>query len=387
MVLVSSNPAAIHVFDRGSSAESLQVPLPADPKSVSISPDGRYAAVGHTNLISYFDLTAGVQLNTFAFPVDATDVVVAGNGYIYAFSYNTSGYSPPYSVAIATGQVFAGQYPYIPLGATAARLHPAGDRLYIGSRHFDSFLGAIPISNEAITASGFSLAQSPPYICGNLWISDDGLRVFTRCGSVFRASSNTRQDLQYEFVTTESRLIRHLTHSPALNAVVLIPDHYVFDTPADTELRFYEYQFLGLAKRLPLPAGQHGRFVFTTNDGSHTLVLTQSDSGAFGVLDYTSINPLTSPDFSTTETSGEMLGYSVTDASYSKALDKIITVSEGPNRLHIYDPETRRETAMIPLPKPARNLFVSLDGATAIVNYGRSVDYVNLLTAAVMRTW
>jgi hypothetical protein len=377
MVLVSSNPAAIRVFDRGLAPESLQLPLVADPKSVSVSPNGRYAAVGHTNLISYFDLSLGVQLASFAFPVEAADVVVAGNGFIYAFS--NSGNGPAYWVSIATGQVTTGQYPYTPTGDMTARLHPSGERLYISYGNSNEVLSSVPIVDGAITTNGsYAVGR---YVCGNHWMSDDGLRVFTRCGSVFRASANGAHELRYEFKMTEPSMIRHLTHSPALNAVLLIPDQYFSEPPADTELRLYEYQFLGLAKRVPLPAGEHGRFVFTTNDGSHALVVTQSDSGSFSILDYTSLESLTPPDFRLTETSGSLLGYSVTDAAYSKALDKIVTVSEGPNRLHIYDPETRRETATMSLSKPARNLTVSVDGATAVVNYGKSIDYVNLVTA------
>ena len=33
--------------------------------------------------------------------------------------------------------------------------------------------------------------------CGNLWISEDGFRIFTGCGHVFRSSESEPEDMLY----------------------------------------------------------------------------------------------------------------------------------------------------------------------------------------------
>ena len=61
--------------------------LAALPTSVSVGPTARMPAVGHDESISYVDLASpALVTNLSVTGVDISDVVLAGNGYIYAFT-------------------------------------------------------------------------------------------------------------------------------------------------------------------------------------------------------------------------------------------------------------------------------------------------------------
>ena len=34
-------------------------------------------------------------------------------------------------------------------------------------------------------------------MCGNLWFSEDGRRIFTACGNVFRSATSKAEDMTY----------------------------------------------------------------------------------------------------------------------------------------------------------------------------------------------
>jgi hypothetical protein len=53
-----------------------------------------------------------------------------------------------------------------------------------------------------ISAGAVSAVVDSPYhgdyrMCGDLWISKDGTRIFTGCGTVFRAAPGTKDDFLY----------------------------------------------------------------------------------------------------------------------------------------------------------------------------------------------
>ncbi|MGD2056617.1 MAG: hypothetical protein PVJ15_07405, partial [Gammaproteobacteria bacterium] len=58
IVMVAANPDTLHVVDPLSETD-VSVALPLPPTSVSVGPDGHFAAVGHDGLVSYIDLIQG----------------------------------------------------------------------------------------------------------------------------------------------------------------------------------------------------------------------------------------------------------------------------------------------------------------------------------------
>lgn len=76
----------------------------------------------------------------------------------------------------------------------------------------------------------------------------------------------------------------------------------------------------------------------------------------------------------------------VTDAAYSRALDRLVMVDEAQSRLYVLDPETQVETS-IELPLRPTSVDLSPDGLTAVVGHVAFVSHVDLVGRTVLRAW
>ncbi len=173
-----------------------------------------------------------------------------------------------------------------------------------------------PISAKGVASFGW---QSPYWgdhpFCGDLWLSQDGAHIFTRCGNVFNAtpttqcliapcswSSGTPSDIVYAGALQGLSYIRHASHSGTAKKLVAIPDvGYFTSTTADTSFQSYDDAYFtpvaGSNVTLPHWAGSgagylaHGRFVFWRADASQRYAIVQGDAGSpvassFGVVAY-----------------------------------------------------------------------------------------------------
>jgi DNA-binding beta-propeller fold protein YncE len=80
------------------------VALPKTPISVSVSPDGRRAAVSHDGFVSEIDLETAALLASLPLPSQGGDVVCAANGFAYVFDKEGQ-WIGVQGVEIATGRV------------------------------------------------------------------------------------------------------------------------------------------------------------------------------------------------------------------------------------------------------------------------------------------
>lgn len=261
------------------------VDLPLEPSSVSVSPDGLYAAVGHDGWISYVNLKTATVEKTLPVTTDVLDVVLAGNGFVYAFPRVDQWENircvniETEKETMSTGFIYAG---------TVAKLHPNGKAIYGANNG----LSPSDIEKYSIVNGTASYLYDSPYhgdyaICGDLWISEDGFRIFTKCGNVFRASNKRSEDMTYNGSLKGLSLVKHLSHSTAANKVAVISGN-------DTKIQLYSYKFLVLDKAEILPKfvvnnkayPGHGKFVFFNSTGSKYFVVTQADLTAGLLFDY-----------------------------------------------------------------------------------------------------
>jgi chitinase len=275
------------------------VSLNLPPTSVSVSPDGLFAAVGHDAWISYVDLSTGTTVSTFPVSADVFDIVLAGNGYIYAFP-RVDQWVQIHCIRIADGMETLSVSGNLYAG-TRAKLHPSGSAIYTA----DPFtLSPSTLAKYNISAGTPSFLYYYPYwgdysVWGDLWISEDGLRIFTKSGNVFRSSPNqyssgtTPDDMTYSGKLSNLSTVRSLSHSAAAGKVVAIPD--VYSSSADDEqLQWYNYDYLTFVSSVTLPiftvgantyAG-HGRFVFYNSAGTKVYVLLQAEPASALLYDY-----------------------------------------------------------------------------------------------------
>jgi hypothetical protein len=157
------------------------------------------------------------------------------------------------------------------------------------------------ISTGPVTASEDSAYHGDYPMCGDIWISRDGLRILTGCGTAFRASPGSDDDMTYngalEDVPSGDSYpyrtdYRSIAHDAVNGKVYAIPrDGRSYDeTPEEVEATFrtFSYEFLTLESTRSIPCHEanttaytmYGRFVFASADGEHIYVIAQAANSA-----------------------------------------------------------------------------------------------------------
>lgn len=247
--------------------------------AVSVLPDGSMAAVAHNGKISYVNLGSLQVENVFSISTDVFDLEIATNGYIYAMP-RTDQWETLRAINLATGEEVQQSGNSVRAG-TVIKIHPSHHYIYGADRG----LSPSDIEKYDIRAGTPVYLYDSPYhgdygMCGDLWMSQDGLRVFTRCGNVFRTSEVREQDMRYNGSITLEGNISSLSHH--LNTVVYVDDSN------KNHLQFYAYETLEAigSKELPVavindqPYQTDAEFVFHRANGSViTLVKVDDSSG------------------------------------------------------------------------------------------------------------
>jgi hypothetical protein len=293
IITVSSAPAnALHIVDPVSGTDTV-VALLYVPTCVSVAPDGAYAAVGHDARVSYVDLNSGALVKTYTISTEVKDIVLAGNGYVYAISRTDQ--LRIHCLNLQTGIETLSSGDFLYYGAIA-KLHPNGTRIY-GA---DNGLSSTNMRKYDISGGTATKLYDAPYlgnypVCGNLWISEDGLRIFTKCGVVSRSSDTQSEDMLYDGSLSDLSSIQHLTDSLTLNKVAAIQSNSSYGTVIkDAEVWVYEYDPLGFFTKTALPAfpangkkyQSHGKFVFFNSDGTKLFAIVQADATSGTSLDF-----------------------------------------------------------------------------------------------------
>jgi len=287
IIMVTEAPNRLYIHNPQDGTERA-VALPTHPTAVSVSSDGTHAAVGHAGRVSYVRLTDATLLATHWVNVNVFDLALASNGFAYAMPFSNQ-FTNMRCLDLTTGLVTVNTggeiYPH-----ARVKAHPGGGALY--SAENDITPG--DIEKFDIGRGTAELLYDSPYhgdhaMCGDLWISEDGLRIFTRCGNVFRAAPDRGSDMTYNGSLAVEGGIRHLDQAASANKVALIPDGDGLDPPyTDTSVRVYGYPFLGFERRFEIPGllvadtfhPMHGRFVFISSDGRKLFVVAQVDEAA-----------------------------------------------------------------------------------------------------------
>lgn len=289
IVLVSASPHQLHCFNP-STGDDRQVLLPRAPNCVSVSPDGLHAAVGFDGLICLIDLTTASVTATYAADCDVLDVVLAANGFVYAFPrrdqwenircLTTAGGIETKSTG---NQIYAG---------TLAKLLPGGTAIY-GAQN-----GIGPASLEKYDISpgtaAWSASTSSPTTGGNLWVSSDGQKILTQPGTVFSPSLGSLGAL--------SGLTKVVAadFAPTAGKILAVPGVAGAALPAnqDGEIQVFDASTFSLLDRFALPRFSNGsrsspalgRWVFVRAGEERVTVVVQSASrqgtASWGVVSY-----------------------------------------------------------------------------------------------------
>jgi hypothetical protein len=284
LIMVSNNPNKVHIVNPVNGAETT-INLNLAALSLSVSPDGTHAAVGHNGWISYVNLQAGYVEKSLAVSAAVGVLVLTDKGSIWV--------PPTLNIDVATGvQTTSGFSPY---EVVQPAIHPGGNWVYYTR-------GGSPddVVKGDISTGTFQYLYDSKYhgdfeICGGVFYSADGSRLLTGCGTLFRTTASVDDDITYNGSLSAALLVTSAVDSAVAQELVVIPGNIFRDTgPGDTEIQIYEDQMLNLLGRVALPryisgninAPWHGRSVYCSPDSTKLYVVLQADATANLANDY-----------------------------------------------------------------------------------------------------
>jgi len=291
VITISANPSRLHILDPETRALQ-SVDLPQVPNVVAVQPDGQFAAVGHDGWVSYVNLTTATVTRVYPVTTDAIDIVLPGNGWVYVFP-RTDQWTSIRSIRLSDGaESLSGTM----RAGTLARLHPSGKYIY-GANN-----GLSPSDFEKYdirTGAAIVMYDSPYHgdyaFSGNVWISDDGLRLFARSGNAFRSSEVRAEDMVYAGRLEGMTVVQWAAQSAPAARVLALPGSACCGDPVASELRVYESAFLAFQGALTLPrftapgvgsVKSEGKFVFFKGDGQRVYLLAKAEDGSGMALDW-----------------------------------------------------------------------------------------------------
>lgn len=277
IVMVSAAPNELHIYDPVTQADQT-VSLNSIPLSVSVRPDGLSAAVGHSGSISIVDLQAQ-SVTTIPVDMDNGGILLASNGYAYAFPSQTYSWGTINSVQISTGVLTGLSDTY---DGNIPRLDASGNYLYVGG--YGSSKLNISNGPASIVNSSFALP-------GNFWLSENGDRIITSNGSAFLTSPVSSLDLAPNGHLNGSNVVSWMANSQRLHQTAILSD---VDSHANTQLQFYADDGLLLQNQVGLPsfsnAGvsyvSHGRYLFWNAAASKLFAIIQADKSSGLLSDF-----------------------------------------------------------------------------------------------------
>lgn len=289
LILISSNPNRLHIYNPAT-AQTVSVTLAQPPLSLSISPDGLRAAVGHDALVSYVNLEQGTVQKQFNVPTIATGIITAAS-----WIYTVGGYpAVPYSVNIETSQAIRNTAAF---SMTGGKLNTSVNAIY-GTRDGTSpnDVEKWEISTGPVTRESDSPYHGDYCIYGPVWFSPDWNRIYTGCGTVFRASTDPKLDMYYMSSIPGVNQIAALDESAALQKIALLRRNSGFSNNQLDEgtVQIFESPYLLAAGQFILGGFEaggktyapHGRAVFFTADSTELIVVKQADASSGILNDY-----------------------------------------------------------------------------------------------------
>ncbi|MBI5265658.1 MAG: hypothetical protein HY851_00345 [candidate division Zixibacteria bacterium] len=290
IVAVSDLPPQLHVIDPQSKTIK-SAGLSLTPNCVAVRVDGTLAVVGHNALMSVVNLTTMVVEYTWSVPCDAIDIILPQNGWAYTFPRRDQ-WSSIYCTQLSNGLVLPHRGFSIYAG-TVGRLHPSDDYIYGANNGLSpSDFEKYDIRTDTLIYMYDSRYHGDYAFNGDLWISENGERLFARSGNIFTSSPDPSRDIIYSGAFAGISYITWAEHSAAAGRVYLLANQGSWWEPLPTCLFSYEDDFFSYRGRISLPkfvaAGGNdgqllsltGKFVFATADGTKLFVLGTGPTGS-----------------------------------------------------------------------------------------------------------
>ncbi|HEY3450614.1 MAG TPA: hypothetical protein VGK67_29935 [Myxococcales bacterium] len=305
IVAVSDQPPALHLYD-AAAGKDVAIALPVAPTCVSVSPDGKAAAIGHDAQVTFVDLEAKTVLKTWATTGLAGDVVVtdpltlADHTARVAYLYPQGNqWTMIHAIDASNGAEIGTDGFGAVYGGGRFKLQPGSSRLILielGITPQQFYRGDFDPATGALTLAGKS-DWTAHNMGSNFWISEDGLQILMEAGTRFRTSDMTYSD-KLSLFSLLAWAEAPAAPSAAAGKWLVQPASDDYSVPADARsdnsLWTFDAQYLANPERTDLPKvglGRaayplHGRYVFFDKAGTKRISIAQIDSDAGALNDF-----------------------------------------------------------------------------------------------------
>jgi hypothetical protein len=283
-IIMLSEPRALYIHDP-ETGDEVEITLPLPGFAVSVSPDGTEAVVGHDGYMSWVQLETPYEVVTYPMSTVAVDIVHGGNGWAYVIPLFDQA-EEVRCIELATGMETLGSG--LISAGSRARKHPTRTVMYLANR------GVNPddIELHDLSLGPSELLYDSPYhgdfdMCGDLWFTASGDRIFTACGNIFRSSPDRELDMTYNGSLSEAERVQFVDHNATAGLVAVVPANDFDTTNRDVEVQLYDDDFIGHQLTVPFPpmtvgtidTTSHGRFVFWNASGTRLYAIVRGIAG------------------------------------------------------------------------------------------------------------
>ncbi len=290
LLILTADPHKLLICNtENKTMESIQINK--TPKCLSVSPNGKYAVVGHNAAVSYLDLNNKTELGFYTVSVDCYDIVMSDRKWAYftsSNSYNDGVFGLDLSTGLEKTQNGGSYY-----SQGMIKLDPTGQYLLTNQGSSSSNLYKYDVSTDSIKFLYSSNYGQNVNTGGDFWYSEDGERVFTKSKNVYRLSTSQEHDFKYAGVLEGTGTLNCVDHSSESNkicAAFATNDYY---SPKLAEkLRIFDANYLNFEKEINLPKfsipdGNNGykffkpdaKYCFFNSDGTKYIVVMQAEEG------------------------------------------------------------------------------------------------------------
>lgn len=299
LITVSSSPKNALNIINPTTGEQQVVLLNLAPTSLSISPDGKTAVVGHSQAVTHVNLQAASVLDFYDnLGFNVFDITLGDNGIAYATPTSNTLNDFLKAINLGTGEVTSSDT-VVQMGGSYVAFSSTPKGLYIYDK------GTLPADLiKADTATPPQALYDSPYNGDydigstngkGLWLTEDGSYILTAGETLFRTATTEDQDMLYQRSLSDNdndpnTLLLHADHSQAVEKFVVILDKGITGIGSEYSLKTYTMPTLNLIdEKLTsdlTPTSNSDtpvipQFVFFNGDGTKRYVILQQGEGTY----------------------------------------------------------------------------------------------------------